>query len=181
MKKGARLQAKTAIASAAAAKVADGDTVILDSGSTTYEVAVALRHHSDLTVITNDLRIAEYTAGLHRFRLLVTGGELLSGVYTLAGQRAVEFLGDYTSDWTFLGADAVDADAGITNTNTLEVPIKRAMLGAARSTVVVADSTKFGHRALARVSGLDEVHAIITDLDLDEQRGKAFGRHLIRA
>lgn len=178
---GVRLEEKATIARAAASRVTDGSTVILDSGSTTYEVAVALRRHADLTVITNDLRIAEYIAGLHRFRLLVAGGELLGSVYTLAGDRTVEFLRDYTADWAFLGADAVDHWTGITNTNTLEVPVKRAMIAAARSTVVVVDSTKFGHRALAKVAGLDEVHALITDGDLDVETANLFGDRLIRA
>ena len=172
---------KTAIGRTAATRVADGDTIILDSGSTTYEVAVALRNHNDLTVITNDLRIAKYVAGLHRFRLLVTGGELLGSVYTLAGDRTVEFLRDYTATWTFLGADAIDATAGITNTNTLEIPIKRAMIAAAETTVVVADSSKFGHRALAKVAGVNEVDALITDPALDDKRGKPFGERLIRS
>jgi DNA-binding Lrp family transcriptional regulator len=95
---------KAAIAIAAASRVRDGDTVILDSGSTTYEVATRLRDRHQLTVITNDLRIAKYVATMPDTRLLVTGGELLGAVYTLVGERAVDFLADYTADWTFLGA-----------------------------------------------------------------------------
>ncbi|MFE3002625.1 DeoR/GlpR family DNA-binding transcription regulator [Nocardia sp. NPDC059246] len=179
-KQSANLPEKSAIARVAAAKVNDGDTVVLDSGSTTYEVALALRNHNGLTVITNDLRIAEYVAGLTRFRLLVAGGELVGSVYTLVGDPTVEFLRGYAADWTFLGADAVDLDAGITNTNTLEVPVKRAMIAAARTTVVVADSSKFGHRALAKVAGLDEVEVMITDTALTLQVGKPYGDSLIR-
>src|SRR5690606_20553596 len=128
MKETARLDQKAAVAGVAVRRVRDGDTVVVDTGSTTYEIAVRLRDHEDLTVITNDLRIATFIADLRRFRLLVAGGELLGSVYTLTGRRTVEFLLDYAADWTFLGADAVDAAAGITNTNTLEIPVKRAML-----------------------------------------------------
>ncbi|MGW6425091.1 DeoR/GlpR family DNA-binding transcription regulator [Nocardia sp. NPDC055053] len=180
-KVGVHLKEKAAIAHVAASSIRDGDTVVLDSGSTTYEVAVALRHREHLTVITNDLRIAEYVAGLHRFRLLVAGGEVLGSVYTLIGDRTVDFLRDYGADWAVLGADAVDALAGITNTNTLEISVKRAMVAVARSTMVVADSSKFGHRALARVVGLHEVDLLITDSGLDEGEGEAFGERLIRA
>ncbi|MEV6338874.1 DeoR/GlpR family DNA-binding transcription regulator [Nocardia vinacea] len=180
-KVGTHLTEKAAIARVAAARIHDGDTVILDSGSTTYEVAVALRHREELTVITNDLRIAEYVAGLHRFRLLVAGGEVLGSVYTLIGDRTVDFLRDFAADWAILGADAVDARAGITNTNTLEIPVKRAMVAAARSTIVVADSSKFGRRALARVAGLDEVQSLVTDAGLDDEAGEPFGERLIRA
>ncbi|MGW6335722.1 DeoR/GlpR family DNA-binding transcription regulator [Nocardia rhamnosiphila] len=178
MKRNVRLDEKAAIARAAVERVADGETVVLDSGSTTYEIAVRLRHHSELTVLTNDLRIAKYIAGLRGFRLLVAGGELLGSVYTLTGQRTVEFLSDYAADWAFLGADAVDATAGITNTNTLEIPVKRAMIGVARTTVVVADSSKFGRRALAKVAGIDEVDTIITDRGLPGNSAEPFGARL---
>lgn len=181
MKQTVRLKEKAAIAQEAAQLVVNGNTVILDSGSTTYEIAVALRHHSDLTVLTNDLRIAKYIAGLHSFRLLVAGGELLGSVYTLTGQSTVEFIRGYAADWTFLGADGVDAEAGVTNTNTLEVSIKRAMISVAHATVVVADHSKFGQRALAKVAGIEEVDTIITDSALQQGISDQFGQRLISA
>ncbi|WP_216911088.1 DeoR/GlpR family DNA-binding transcription regulator [Nocardia noduli] len=180
MKENERLDAKSAIARAAVDFIGDGDTVILDSGSTTYEIAVALRRRTGLTVITNDLRIAKYVAGLPETRLLVTGGELLGSVFTLVGEHAITFLGDYTANWAFLGADAIDPMAGITNMNTLEVPLKRAMITAAAATIVVADSSKLGRRALARIAGTEEVDHIITDDELDTTLTDRFGERLIR-
>lgn len=181
MKESERLDEKAAIGIAAAARVRDGQTVILDSGSTTYEVARALRNHTELTVITNDLRIAKYVAETPGMRLLVTGGELLGSVFTLVGEHAIAFLSDYTADWAFLGADAVDLEAGITNMNTLEVPLKRAMLTAAANCFVVADSSKFGRRALAKVAGLDEISGVITDSDLAPVNARRFGDSIIHA
>lgn len=169
---------KAAIGREAAALVRDGDSVILDSGSTTYQVATALRHRSGLTVITNDLRIGKFVATFPEVRLLVAGGELLGSVFTLVGERTVEFLSDYSVDWTFLGADAVDPTAGITNTNTLEIPVKRAMIGAAARTVVLADSSKFGERALARVAALDEVDTVLTDTGLGADEADRYGKRL---
>ncbi|MGC4932089.1 DeoR/GlpR family DNA-binding transcription regulator [Gordonia sp. DT30] len=181
VKKIARQPEKAAIAAAAAEYVSDGQTVILDSGSTTYQVALALRHRSDLTFITNDLRIAKYVATLPGTRLLVTGGELLGSVFTLVGDAAVGFLANYSADWAFLGADAVDPDTGITNTNTLEVPLKRAMISSARHTVVVADSSKFGNRALSKVASVDEVGTILSDDGLPSDQARRYGEHLVRA
>lgn len=181
MKEGERLEEKTAIGIAAASRVCDGQTVILDSGSTTYEIARAIRHRTGLTVITNDLRIAKYMAETPGIRLLVTGGELLGSVFTLVGERATAFLSDYTADWAFLGADAVDIEAGVTNMNTLEVPLKRAMIAAAANALVVADSSKFGRRALAKVAGLDEIGGVITDSDLDPAISRQFGDLAIHA
>lgn len=154
---------KAALARLAAERVREGDSVILDSGSTTFQVAMALRHTPGLTYITNDLRIATFVATTPGVRLFISGGELLNSVYTLIGDRATDFFSDYSASWAFLGADAIDPAAGITNTNTLEVPTKRAMLAAAANSVVVADSTKFGTRTLAKVATLDEVDLVVTD------------------
>ena len=181
LKKDVRREEKVAIAAVAAAMVSDGDSVVLDSGSTTYEVAVALRHKASLTVLTNDLRIAKYVAAFPDVRLLVSGGELLGSVYTLVGDHAVQFLSDYSADWAFLGADAVHPTAGITNTNTLEIPIKRAMIRSAEKAIVVTDHSKFGERALARVATLDEITSIVTDDGLDEEHRAAYGDRLVIA
>jgi DeoR family transcriptional regulator of aga operon len=107
----------------------------------------------------------------------VTGGELLDSVYALVGERAVAFLRDLRVDWTFLGADAIDPHAGITNTNMLEVPLKRAMLEAGRHKIVLAGSAKFGQRALVRVAKVTEVDGIITD---DELTPAEAARYLVR-
>lgn len=180
VKEHVRRDEKMAIAQEASALVSDGDSVILDSGSTTYQVAAALRNRSGLTVITNDLRIGKFVATFPDVRLLVAGGELLGSVFTLVGERTVEFLSDYSVDWTFLGADAIDPVAGITNTNTLEIPVKRAMIAAAARTAVLADSSKFGQRALARVATLAEVDAIVTDAGLGADAAAPYGDHLRR-
>ena len=75
--------------------VDDGDTVILDSGSTTYDVAEAISHRQDLTVITNDLRICNFVITLARARLLGTGGERLDSAFTLVGEHATRFFDSY--------------------------------------------------------------------------------------
>lgn len=181
LKKDVRRREKVAIAEEAAAMVSDGDSIVLDSGSTTYEVAVALRRRTSLTVLTNDLRIAKYVATFPDVRLLVTGGELLGSVFTLVGEHAVHFMSHYSADWAFLGADAIDPVAGITNTNTLEVPTKRALMRAAARTIVVADHSKFGHRALAKVAAFGEVAAIVTDSGLDDDGRTAYGDLLVIA
>jgi DeoR family transcriptional regulator of aga operon len=180
LKERERRATKAAIGVAAAALVRDGDSVILDSGSTAHEVAANLRGRRDLTVVVNDLRTAHLVADFPGVRLLVAGGELLAANYALIGERAVAFVRELQVDWTFLGADAIDVETGITNTNTLEVPLKRAMLGAARCAVVVADSSKFGRRALVRVAGLDEVDRIVTDDELPPADAAAYGPRLER-
>ena len=178
VKQKAHTPEKEAIAAEAAKFVGDGDSVLLDSGSTTYHLAKALRTRQDLTIVTNDLLIGALVSDYPGVRLLVTGGELLSTTYTLVGERARSFVADLRVDWTFLGADAIDPKLGITNTNTTEIPLKRAMLGVARVTVVVADASKFGQRALVRVADIDEVDHIVCDQTLPAERAAEYGRRL---
>jgi DeoR/GlpR family transcriptional regulator of sugar metabolism len=175
LKEREHLTAKAAIGRAAAELVGDGERILLDSGSTTYELARELRGRHDLTIVTNDLRIAQLVAGFPGVQLLVTGGELLRSTYTLFGDRSVEFVRELSVDHSFLGADAIDVASGITNTNTLEIPLKRAMIDVAGAAVVLADSSKFGQRALVRVAELGEVDMVLTDDGLPADVAAAFG------
>lgn len=179
VKKRERLGPKRAIAEYAAGLVSDGDSLVLDSGSTTYALAQALRERSNLTIATNDLRIAHYIAESGRVRLLVTGGQLIDTVFTLVGPRALTNLADLQVDWAFLGADAVDPEAGVTNVNTVEVPIKQAMLAAAARKVLLADSSKFGRRALATVVPTSAFDNIVTDAGLSPELRAPYGDRLV--
>jgi DeoR/GlpR family transcriptional regulator of sugar metabolism len=152
--------------------------VLLDAGSTTFEVARALLGRHDVSVVTNDLNVAMCLSESPRVQLVVTGGILLESVYTLVGPKTVAELRELHVDRVFLGADAIDHEAGITNMTFVEVEVKRAMVAAAREVVVVADSSKFGHRALAPVCGLDEIDVIVTDDALDQAVGALYGDRL---
>jgi DeoR/GlpR family transcriptional regulator of sugar metabolism len=166
---------KTALAEAAADLVRDGQSVIIDSGSTMYQVASALRARRNLTVITNDLMVGVRSAGHPTNRLHVTGGFLLDTVYTLVGPDAVDSLVKLHCDWAFIGAEAVHPVGGITNINVIEVPVKQAMIAGADRSVVVADSSKFGRRALARICSLAEISVILTDNELPQGDRDAYG------
>jgi DeoR/GlpR family transcriptional regulator of sugar metabolism len=159
---------KRAIARTVAEIVPHGRSLLMDSGSTTLEVARALRGHREMTVITNDLRVAAEIANQGDVRLIVLGGEALPAVYTLASERAVGLISEFHVDYAVMAADAVNP-RGITNTNSNEVPMKRAMLRAADRVLLVADSSKFGQSALVRVTGLEDVDLIVTDDGLSEQ------------
>ncbi|HVX22688.1 MAG TPA: DeoR/GlpR family DNA-binding transcription regulator [Acidimicrobiales bacterium] len=170
---------KEAIAAHAASLVGDGDSVVLDSGSTTYALARAIAGRRNLTVATNDLHIAHFLATRGGVRLLVTGGQLIDSVFTLVGPTTLAGLAGLHVDWAFLGADAVDVDAGVTNVNTVEVPVKQAMLAAAARAVLLADSTKFGHRALAAVTGVAAFEQIVTDGGLPVAARGGYGDRLV--
>lgn len=170
---------KGAIAAYAATLVRDREALVLDSGSTTFALAQALSGHRDLTVATNDLHIAHYLATRGGVRLLVTGGQLIDSVYTLVGKEALTYLSGLHVDWTFLGADAVDPVAGVTNVNSVEVPMKQAMLAAAARSVLLADSSKFDRLVLSTVGPLDSFDAIVTDDGLPPAARRRYGDRLV--
>ncbi len=174
-----RTPQKQAIARAVAAIIADGRSLLLDSGSTTLEVAKALRDHRGLTVVTNDLRVAAEMATHEDLRLIVIGGEVLPNVYTLMSERAVDLISEYHVDYAVLGADAIDP-RGITNISSFEAPLKRALIRAGSKVVLVADSAKFGKSALVRVAGLEDVGLIVTDDGLTPEAAAAYPVEVLR-
>ena len=173
-----RPDAKRAIAVAAASMVQNGETVILDNGSTTYQVAMELRKRQNLTIITNDLMIGLLVARQPGIRLHMTGGLMLNSLYTLAGPQAVASFDDLHADWLFMGAEGIHPDSGMTNINVVEIPTKHAMLAVADKTVFVADSSKFGRRAFATVCRLAEASVLITDDELPMSERAAYGERL---
>lgn len=162
---------KQRIGEAAAMLVQSGQSVLLDAGSTTFQVAEHLRKKRDLTIVTNDVQILMSFAAIPGMNVICTGGTLRGPVYTLVGHQAELAIKDLHVDWTFLGADAIDIEHGITNVNLIEVPCKRAMLAAGEKAVLVTDSSKFGRISLAKVCDLTDVDLIVTDRGLpDEMR-----------
>lgn len=178
IRRGQRPEAKRAIGIAAAALVQNGETVILDNGSTTHQVAMELRHRQNLTIITNDLMIAVLIARQPGNRLHLTGGVLLNSLYTLAGPQAVASFDNLHADWLFMGAEGIHLDSGVTNINVVEIPTKHAMLAVADKVVFVADSSKFGRRAFATVCRLSEAAILITDDELPVEERVAYGDRL---
>jgi DeoR/GlpR family transcriptional regulator of sugar metabolism len=169
---------KRALGEAAAELVEDGQSVIIDNGSTMYQVASALRQRQNLTVVTNDLMVALCLSEHPTHQLHMTGGVMLDTVYTLVGPGAVASLRGLHADWAFLGAEGVHPRAGITNVNVVEIAVKQAMIEAAERVVVVADSSKLGRRSLAPVCELSAVHALITDDELPGDERPAYGSAL---
>ncbi|UXN57470.1 DeoR/GlpR family DNA-binding transcription regulator [Phyllobacterium zundukense] len=173
-----RSSAKSRLGEYAASLVKDGQTVLVDSGSTTWHVANNLKSKENLTVITNDLQIALLLSECSNINLHVTGGVQVDTVYTLVGPNTVDYVSKIHVDVAFIGAEAVDAEFGVTNVNVIEVPVKQAMVRAADLAVLVADSSKFGKRSFARVCGIEELSEIVTDSRVGADQRKAFGKKL---
>ncbi|MFI2300311.1 DeoR/GlpR family DNA-binding transcription regulator [Actinacidiphila glaucinigra] len=165
---------KERIARAAAALVKPGTVVGLNGGTTTTEVARALAARPDLagdgaepalTVVTNALNIAGELAVRRHVKLVVTGGVARPASYELIGPLAAELLAQLTLDLVFLGVDAVDVTQGAAARHEGEASINRALARRAERVVVVADASKLGKRAFARICPVEEVDVLVTDGD----------------
>lgn len=165
-KESERHRQKQAIGLGAAHRIGQGQSVFLDSGSTVLEVARALRLHIGLTIITNDIRVANEVASVGSSRLIVIGGERLPAVHTLSGPDSIRQIQELSFDVAVLSADAVD-DHSVTNASSDEVAMKRAMIGSARARYLVADSSKFERTLLIKVCDLGDFTLGITDTEMD--------------
>ena len=169
VKKYRNTAAKDRIASEALKLVDNGDTILLDAGSTTYTLASLLHAKDRLTVVTHDLNIAHKLAANPNINLICTGGVARANVYTLQGAQVVDFIRNLKVDKSFIGADAIHTDGTISNVNIEEVPIKQAMIKAANQVILLTDSSKFGLTGFAKVCDVSDLDYVITDNNIQEE------------
>jgi len=156
---------KRRIAAAAADLVADGETVGLTGGTTSTSVARALSEKPGLTVVTNALNIASELAVRSNLKLVVPGGVARAASYELVGPIAETALAGLNLDLVFVGVDGISLAAGCTTHEEVEAYTNRALIKRARRAIVVADGSKLGRAAFARICELDEIDELITDAD----------------
>ncbi|HVJ82031.1 MAG TPA: DeoR/GlpR family DNA-binding transcription regulator [Planctomycetia bacterium] len=160
---------KQQIGAAMAAIIQDGETVFLDGGTTTYEVARHLIHRS-LLVFTNSLPIANLLSGCRGIDLVVVGGVVYPKTGVALGPMTTAALRDLHVQRLVLGVAGITR-RGLFNGNLLLVETERAMMACAEETNVVADATKFGQPGLAFLAEWGDIHRVVTDESLsDEQR-----------
>ncbi|MFJ6728057.1 DeoR/GlpR family DNA-binding transcription regulator [Streptomyces sp. NPDC091281] len=169
-------EAKRAIATAVAAELTDGQTVILDGGTTGMAVAEALVGRN-LTVCALNMRVAEILASSPATRVMLPGGIIRHDELSLAGAAAERTLADHRFDTYVMTVSGIDTAAGLTEWNLDDAAVKRAALAVAGRCVVACDSSKFGQTAFARIAALGDVDVIITDTALaaDQREAAAAG------
>jgi DeoR/GlpR family transcriptional regulator of sugar metabolism len=165
-KKEKNIQEKQMIAKKAITLIPENASILLDSGTTTMEVARLIKDRDDLTVITNDIKIAAELID-SQLKVIVTGGELQNSVGALYGWPTQEILKNIHVDIFFLGAHAVDIDSGVTAPTFEKSLIKKLMIQAAQTTWLLADSSKFNKKAFSAVCPIKSLEGIITDAKLD--------------
>jgi DeoR/GlpR family transcriptional regulator of sugar metabolism len=161
---------KVRIGHAAALLIQPRQTVIIDSGTTTAEVARALKHTSPeaLTVITHALNIALELADSPNISLIVIGGIFRPISRSFVGPPAQRMMSDLHADHFFLAVDGLDPETGPSTPDVLEAQLNAQMIRAAREVSVIADATKFGRRSLSLIGDIRSIHRVITDSRVNE-------------
>jgi DeoR family transcriptional regulator of aga operon len=156
---------KMRIAQEAVKLIGEGQTIMLDSGTTTAEIAKQIRglKLQSINVITNALNIALLLASAPHVNLVMLGGVLRPSSYSLGGPQAEAALQGLQADILFLGFDGLDPDIGLMTPHLLEARLNARMLEIARTVVAVGDSSKIGRRSLSVIAKIGQIDRIITD------------------
>jgi DeoR family fructose operon transcriptional repressor len=159
---------KERIAKAAVAELPDGGAVIIDAGSTTGRLVDVLPADRELTVVVNAPPLATALAMRANVTVIMLGGRLRGRTLATVDDMALQPLSQLHVDVAFMATNGLSVECGLTTPDPAEASVKRAMIAAARRTVLLADHTKIGNDYLARFGSLDEVDLLITDAGLDD-------------
>lgn len=165
---------KRRIGALAASLVKDGETIILDAGTTTTEIAKRLTGLKNLTIITNALNIAIILGAVPTFAVHMPGGQFKSPTLSLSGDKSVEYFRNIFAGKLFLATAGVALDAGLTYPSFADLQLKEAMIKAAARVFLVADSTKINKSSFTRLGSLDVIHSFITDDGIAETDAAGF-------
>lgn len=165
---------KKKIGRAAAALVGDGETIILDSGSTTTEVANNLTTRENLNIITNAINIALVLGALPSMTVHLSGGQFKAPTLSVSGEKSGDFFTGIYAEKLFLATAAVSFEAGLTYPSMADLYVKRAMIKAASKVYLVADSTKIGRTSFSSLGPINMIHGFITDEGISAADRNAF-------
>jgi DeoR family glycerol-3-phosphate regulon repressor len=158
-----RVEAKQLISARVASLIKDGDSIMLDTGSTTAYVARALSDHRNLSVVTNCTEIARTLAREASNRVHLCGGALRSDDWATFGSSAIDFVRQFHVNYAILSIGGVTADGGFMDYHLEEAEFSRAVIAQAKKTIVVADHSKFGNPNFIRVCDFDEVDMVVVE------------------
>lgn len=156
------VEEKKKIAKLAANLVEDGDTIILDSGTTAYYLASELVKKKGLKIVTVDVKIAEKLARYPNIQTILIGGIVRAGYFSIGGEIACRYLSEFNGDKGFLTTDGWDLN-GTYNSSMFEVEIKKSIIQSSMKNFLMADYTKYGKIALIKVVNIEKFNAIVTD------------------
>lgn len=168
------IKAKQRIGIAAAKFVGSGDTIMIDSGTTSMEFVRNLDSKLELTVITNALNIANQLHQNDNVQVIIPGGVLRKKSFSLIGTAAEKSLRNYFCDKLFLGVDGIDVENGLSTPNIEEAHFNGTMIEMSHQIIVLADSSKIGKRSLALIGPISKIDVLITDAGITNEQKAAF-------
>lgn len=161
-------QAKAAIAHACARAIPDNSSLFLNIGTTTEAVARELLHHANLTVVTNNMNVANILVANESCEVMVAGGVLRRSDGGLVGDLTAQFIEQFKVDFAIIGASALDLDGDLLDFDLQEVRVSQALTRRARRTFLVCDASKFQRSAPVRIVSLRDIDTLFTDRPLAE-------------
>lgn len=161
----ANMAAKRLIAAAAAREIVDGESLLIDTGSTTIYVAEALRGHRNLTAVTNSAPIAQHLAQGAGNRIFLAGGEMRADDNATFGPATLAFIEQFSVQTAIISALAMSAEYGLMDNHLCEAEVCRALIKRAERVIVVCDRTKFTAKALIAACPFTDIDLVITDAE----------------
>lgn len=160
---------KLLIAAKAAEFVHDGDTLFINAGSTTHYFAQQLKHHKNLSIVTNSLHVAEELGQVPTFRVILLGGNINTQFAFTSGDDTISQLSRYRADHAVLSVDGICMDGRITTYHSNEAAVSRLMMERSGSTIVTADYSKIGKEGFTYISDVQQMNTLITDVQADSR------------
>lgn len=154
---------KLRIGERAASLIPDNASIMLNIGTTTEQVARALRRHEGILAITNNINVAHILREAPSGEVIIAGGLVRKSDGGVVGEATVDFIKQFKVDYAVIGASAIDADGSILDFDYREVSVAREIIGHARQTILVADSLKFDRNAPVRIAHLSDIDVLVTD------------------
>ena len=161
--------AKRRIGLKAAELIPHDCSLLINIGTTTEQVATALRGHRGLMVITNNLNVVNILQGYQDIEVIVAGGVLRHSDGGIVGEPAVEFLRQFKVDYAVIGTSGIDEDGTLLDYDYREVEVSRKIVESSRRAILVADALKIGRSAPVRIGHLSQIDHFVTDLPLPEK------------
>lgn len=154
---------KVTIGKKTAELISDGETLMIDLGTTTLEVARHLKNKKNLTVITNCMTIAQELVDVPTFRVILPGGILRPNELALSGFISEQFMKEFNVDKTIIGVGGITIETGVSDYHLEETRVRKIMIDKGKQIIAVADHSKFGIKALVNVCSINEVDVIVTN------------------
>ncbi|HQZ11693.1 MAG TPA: DeoR/GlpR family DNA-binding transcription regulator [Devosia sp.] len=171
---------KRAIGERAAGLIPDQSSVILNIGTTTEQVATALRRHAGLMVVTNNINVANILREVPSAEVVIAGGVVRHEDGGVVGETAVDFIRQFRVDYAVIGTSAIGPDGTLLDYDLREVKVAQAIMETARETILVADFMKFERRAPVRIGHLEQIDVLVTDREPPDEIAGICAEHGVR-